>query len=280
MVLAETAAPANTRFFPLEYLSLCNFKTKLHHFDYRIPDVARWREQLSPLLWNPSHHHPQPWLTALQLLLPAGLFPFWFPHEHFHPKYILHFYWSSPDMWPFISWPWIHMRSSAGRAGWGGFPCHTFHASLPTFQVTSHPHPMFHNFSILSRLCPAHHAAASDPPCHSPAATALQWASLGFPSGKYLSFTWWPLLPSNPKYVWPHWHPQWGWSTLGMFSHWGMVPTPTKIHRDFVKLLVGALHLEAVGRGSQRARGNAQEPQLFPQWEWTLPGFSLALSQL
>lgn len=137
MVLAETAAPANTSFLPLEYLSPCNFQTKLHHIDYRIPDVARWGEQLSPSLWNPSPHHPQPWPTAL--LLPAGLFPLWFPHEHFHPKYILHFYWSSPDVWPFISWHWIHMPISAGHAGCSAFPCHTFHASLPMFQVTSHP---------------------------------------------------------------------------------------------------------------------------------------------
>lgn len=134
----------------------------------------------------------------------------------------------------------------------------------------SHPIPIPHftSLSILSRLCPAHHAAAPDPPFHTPAATALQWASLHFPSRKYLSFTWWPLLPSNPKCVWPHWHPQWRWSTLGMFSHWGMVPALTKIHRDFVNCGVGALcqllHSAAVGRGSQRDRGDAQEPQLFP----------------
>lgn len=107
----------------------------------------------------------------------------------------------------------------------------------------SHPIPIpcFTGLSIPSRLCPAHPAAAPDPPFHTPAATALQWVSPCFPSWIYLSSTWWPLLPSNPKCVWPHWHPQWGWSPLGMFSHWGKskihkIQNPTKIHRDFVKL--------------------------------------------
>lgn len=40
----------------------------------------------------------------------------------------------------------------------------------------SHPIPIpcFKSLSILSRLCPAHHAAGPDSPFHTPAATALQ----------------------------------------------------------------------------------------------------------
>ena len=57
------------------------------------------------------------------------------------------------------------MPISAERADRSIFPCHTFHASLPIFQVTSHHHPMLHEQQhpfpcTWTRLCPAHHAAA------------------------------------------------------------------------------------------------------------------------
>lgn len=114
---------------------------------------------------------------------------------------------------------------------WGVQAAAASHATPSThrcWRSRSHPIPIpcSTSLSILSKLCPAHHAAAPDPPFHTPAPTALQWAPPCFPSRKYLSFPWWPLLPSNPICVWPHWHPQWGWSTLGVFSHWWMVLTP------------------------------------------------------
>ena len=57
------------------------------------------------------------------------------------------------------------MPISAERADRSIFPCHTFRASLPIFQVTSHHHPMLHEQEhpfpcTWTRLCPAHHAAA------------------------------------------------------------------------------------------------------------------------
>lgn len=72
-------------------------------------------------------------------------------------------------MWPFIYWHWIHMPISAERADCSTFPCHTFHASLPIFQVTSHHRLMLREQQhplpcAWTGLSPAHRADCAAAP--------------------------------------------------------------------------------------------------------------------
>jgi len=119
---------------------------------------------------NSPSIYPSPCLTFLQQQLPIGQFPLWFPQELFHPKYILHLYWSSSDTCPFNYWHWIYTSRACKLQH---LPLlFSLQKSLPVFQFT---------YAYLAK------AAALPCLCHRP---------LFFPFQNCPPFKGWLLLPA------------------------------------------------------------------------------------